>query len=109
MGYDIGPRIGITGEREFNNQIQKINGRLKLLGSEMNLLTKKYDGNSDSLDFLQDKNEILKKQLQEQDTKVSVLSKEYKEQSENLGNLKKGLENATKAYGENSAEALPPE
>ena len=55
MGYDIGPRIGITGEREFNNQIQKINGRLKLLGSEMNLLTKKYDGNSDSLDFLQDK------------------------------------------------------
>ena len=89
MGYDIGPRIGITGEREFNNQIQKINGRLKLLGSEMNLLTKKYDGNSDSLDFLQNKNEILKKQLQEQDTKVSVLSKAYKEQSEKLGNLKK--------------------
>lgn len=109
MGYDIGPRIGITGEREFNNQIQKINGRLKLLGSEMNLLTKKYDGNSDSLDFLQDKNEILKKQLQEQDTKVSVLSKAYKEQSEKLGNLKKELENATKAYGENSAEALKAE
>ena len=109
MGYDIGPRIGITGEREFNNQIQKINGRLKLLGSEMNLLTKKYDGNSDSLDFLQNKNEILKKQLQEQDTKVSVLSKAYKEQSEKLGNLKKELENATKAYGENSAEALKAE
>ena len=51
----------------------------------------------------------MKKQLQEQDTKVSVLSKAYKEQSEKLGNLKKELENATKAYGENSAEALKAE
>ena len=77
MGYDIGPRIGITGEREFNNQIQKINGRLKLLGSEMNLLTKKYDGNSDSLDFLQDKNEILKKHMIDAGYEVAVASRSH--------------------------------
>ena len=34
-GYDIGPRIGITGEKEFNNQIQRINNSLKEYGSEM--------------------------------------------------------------------------
>lgn len=109
MGYDIGPRIGITGEREFNNQIQKINGKLKLLGSEMNHLTKKYDGNSDSLDFLKEKNEILGKQLQEQDSKLSALTKEYAKQDEKLQSLKKVLQDAAVAYGENSAEAIKAE
>lgn len=109
MGYDIGPRIGITGEREFNNQLQKINGKLKLLGSEMNHLTKKYDGNSDSLDFLKEKNEVLGKQLQEQDSKLSVLTKEYTKQDEKLRSLKKALQDAAGAYGENSAEAVKAE
>ena len=30
MAYDIGPRIGIQGEKEFNNQIKQINNNLQL-------------------------------------------------------------------------------
>ncbi len=33
MAYDIGPRIGIAGEQEFNSAIRGINLRMKELGS----------------------------------------------------------------------------
>ena len=42
MAYDIGPRIGIKGEKEFNNSIKSINNSLKECGSEMNALTAKF-------------------------------------------------------------------
>ena len=45
MAYDIGPRIGIKGEKEFNNSIKSINNSLKECGSEMNALTAKFAGN----------------------------------------------------------------
>ena len=32
MAYDIGPRISIKGEKEFNNQMNSINQQLKELG-----------------------------------------------------------------------------
>ena len=35
MGYDIGPRIGVEGEREFKQAISGINKDMAVLGSEM--------------------------------------------------------------------------
>ncbi len=34
-GYDIGPKISIKGESEFNQSISKINQNLKEYGSEL--------------------------------------------------------------------------
>ena len=48
MGYDIGPRIGIQGEKEFNNQIKAINNSIREYGSEMNALTNKFADNANS-------------------------------------------------------------
>ena len=52
MAYDIGPRVGVTGEKEFNRQMREINDTIKLLGSQMNALSKEYDDNADSLEYL---------------------------------------------------------
>ena len=67
MAYDIGPRIGIKGEQEFNNQIKKINNSLKEYGSEMKMLTEEFKDNADSQEALTKKNKILQKQLDAQE------------------------------------------
>ena len=58
-GYDIGPRIGITGEKEFSNQIKSINNSLKEYGSEMKALTSEFEENANSLEALTKKNQLM--------------------------------------------------
>ena len=45
MAYDIGPRIGIQGEAEFNKQIKQINNAIRECGSEMKALSSEFDEN----------------------------------------------------------------
>ena len=59
MGYDIGPKIGIQGEKEFRNQINQINNSLKEYGSEMNALTAKFSDNAKSQEALVAKTKVL--------------------------------------------------
>ena len=37
--YDIGPRVGIEGEKTFETSIRSIQANVKNLGSQMKLLT----------------------------------------------------------------------
>ena len=48
MAYDIGPKIGIEGEKEFRNSINDINTSMRTLKSEAKLLSSEYDKNNDS-------------------------------------------------------------
>ena len=52
MAYDIGPRIGIQGEKEFNDSIKKINNSLRECGSEMKALSSEFEENANSQDAL---------------------------------------------------------
>ena len=63
MAYDIGPRIGIQGEAEFNKQIRQINNALKECGSEMKALSSAFEDNANSQDALIAKNKNLQKDL----------------------------------------------
>ena len=56
MAYDIGPRIGIQGEAEFNRQIKNINNALRECGSEMKALSSEFEDNANSQDALIAKN-----------------------------------------------------
>ena len=47
-GYDIGPRIGIKGEKEFNSQIKAINNSLREYGSELKALNSEFAENENS-------------------------------------------------------------
>lgn len=87
MAYDIGPKIGIEGEKEFRKAITDINTSMKTLGTEMMAVTSAYDKNDKSIDALSSKNDVLNKQVNEQKNKLSELTK--------------GLAAAAEKYGEN--------
>ncbi len=87
MAYDIGPKIGIEGEKEFKQAISAINKDMAVLGSEMAKVTAQFGNNADSMDALKAKSEVYNKQIEEQKKKIEA--------------LKSALENAAKEYGEN--------
>ena len=87
MGYDIGPKIGIEGEKEFRQNISQINTGMKTLGTEMKAVASQFDKNDNSTEALTGKNKVLNKQIDLQTDKLSE--------------LKKGLASAAEKYGEN--------
>ena len=86
MAVDIGPKIGIDGEKEFRKELGNINQQLKTLGSEMKRAVSAFELGEDAEEALTEQKEILNKQI---DT-----------QREKLSKLTKGLDDAKQKYGE---------
>lgn len=87
MAYDIGPRIGIEGEKEFRKAISDINNNMRTLDTEMKAVASQFDRNDKSQEAYTAKNEVLNKQIDKQKQK--------------LEELQKGLSAASDKYGEN--------
>ena len=92
MAVDIGPRIGIDGEAEFRKQINNITEQVKTFGSEMKVLASAFDENSDAEAQLSQKNSILTKSIEVQRQKIEL--------------LQKGLQEATREFGESDNRTL---
>lgn len=91
MSYNIGPKIGIDGEKEFRKSIKDINDAYKALDAETKAVTAAFDAQGDE----QGKLEATSKQLQKQiDT-----------QKEKMGLLEDAVKKASAKFGENSIEA----
>ena len=84
----FGGTVKLTGEDAYKNALSSITANLKLLNSEMKLVTGQYDKNDRSTEALSRQNEILNKKIEEQQTKVKTLSQ--------------ALEDAKNETGENS-------
>ena len=104
--YDIGPRVGVDGEKAFNASIAAIKSNVKNLGSEMKLLTAQFGDNNKSMEALSAKNEVLRKTITQTEQQLELQNKKYNEQVRVLANLEGALNKATKEYGEQSAEAI---
>ena len=87
MAYDIGPRIGIEGEKEFRQAIGQINTNMRTLNTEMMAVASQFDKSDNSMESYVAKNKVLNKQIDEQKNKLAELSK--------------GLEASKEKYGEN--------
>ena len=103
-GYDIGPKISIKGESEFNQSISKINQNLKEYGSELKAVSSEFDAQVDSMESLTAKNKVLKKQYDEQSDKMKLLSDQIKKQTDYLEAQAKEIQQLTNEYGENSSQ-----
>lgn len=103
-GYDIGPKISIKGESEFNQSISKINQNLKEYGSELKAVSSEFDAQADSMESLTAKNKVLKKQYDEQSDKMKLLSDQIKKQTDFLDAQAKEIQQLTNEYGENSSQ-----
>lgn len=104
--YDIGPRVGIDGEKAFNASIAAIKSNVKNLGSEMKLLTAQFGDNNKSMEALSAKNEVLRKTITQTEQQLELQNKKYNEQVRVLANLEGALNKATAEYGEQSSQAI---
>lgn len=87
MSDSIGPKIVLEGEKEYKQAIKDINADMRVFSSEMKKLTAEFADNSNSVEALTKKGEILEKQISSQKEKVET--------------LRKALQNAREQYGEN--------
>ena len=87
MADSFGLKIGLEGEKEFKKALADINQSFKVLGSEMKLATSQFDKNDKSVEALTARNKVLRKEIDEQTTKIDT--------------LRKALQNAATSFGEN--------
>jgi len=70
---DFGLRIGLEGEKQFKDALRDINQSLKVLGSEVALVTSQFDKNDKSIQALTARKEVLKKEIDAQKDKIFTL------------------------------------
>lgn len=92
MPVDIGPRIGIDGEKEFRQQLQNINQQIRTLGSEMKAVTSSFEDGDHSEEALA--------------AQTGVLNRQIDAQRQKLTQLQKGLDAAADKFGEADTKTL---
>lgn len=88
MAGSFGGTIKLTGETQYRRALNQITNNLKVLDSELKMVSSGYDRNDKSV-----------KNLSQQNT---VLNKKISEQKEKVKELEKALDEAQKETGENS-------
>lgn len=88
MPVNIGPKIGIDGEKEFRQNLNSISQQLKTLGTEMKAVTSAFDANDKSQENLANQSQVLTEQLSLQEKRIEE--------------IQKALDHARANYAENS-------
>lgn len=88
---NIKTRLSFGGEAQYKAACKEINSTLKVLNSEMKLVTAEYKDNAESADALRAKQDVLQKTFDQQAKKVKE--------------TEAALEKCRKATGENSEES----
>lgn len=88
---NVKTRLSFDGEAEYKAACKEINSTLKVLNSEMKLVTAEYKDNASSVDALK--------------AKQAVLQKTYDEQAKKVKETEAALEKCRKATGDNSEES----
>lgn len=91
MAYDIGPKIGIDGEKEYRAQINSIITQTKTLQAETKKVSAAYDDNTSA-------------QVKAAN-QTKALAREIELQKSKLDTQRTMLAKAKEAHGENSAQA----
>lgn len=89
MPDNFGFRLGVEGEKDFKRALSDINKDMKLLGSELKLVTSEFLKNDSSVEALTARNDVLNKQIDAQKDKIKT--------------LKAALDNAASSFGENDS------
>lgn len=92
MAVNIGPKIGIDGEKDYKKSLKDLTAQSKLYAAQMKELESAFDDETSAMEKSRKKGELLKKQI--------------KTQEERVDQLKKKVEESSKATGENSTATL---
>ena len=72
-GGSFGGTVKLTGESEYQKALRGIADNLKVLNSEMKVVTSQYDKNDNSSQKLKATSEVLNKKISEQENKIGIL------------------------------------
>lgn len=81
----FGGTVKLTGESEYKKALSDITSNLKVLNSEMKIVTSQYDRNDKSTANLAQQNTVLSKKIEEQKDKVEILKKALADAKEETG------------------------
>ena len=109
MGYDIGPRIGIDGEKEFKSALSTIESQMKALNAEMKASVTSMQGMDNAEDATAKKTDILTRSIEAGQQKIELIQGQYDRARAKLDELGRALEDARRELGENSEEAMKAE
>lgn len=90
MAVNIGPRIGVDGEREYRKQVNNLITQAKTFSAEMRELESSFDKNTSAMEKTRKKSDLLKNQIKNQEKIVEE--------------LEKGLAACAEKYGDNATE-----
>lgn len=85
MPVDIGPKIGIQGEREFRNQINQTNQALKTLAAEGKAVTSSFDAETTAEQKAAAQKDVLNRKIETQKDKLALLEKGLRESAQMYG------------------------
>jgi len=92
MAVSIGPKIGIDGEKQYRDEINKIIQQAKTLDSEMRAVTSSFGKNASAEQKAEAQTKVLTAQIENQRKRVEALSEM--------------VERSAKATGEDSTQTL---
>lgn len=116
---NIKTRLSVEGEKEYREACRGIDSDLKLLGTEMKVVTAQFGANAKSTEALAAKGKVLDKELDEQKKKVAAAEEalkkmaeqgldatdpRYKKMQQNLNNAKAAMYQTETAIEKNNAE-----
>lgn len=85
MASSFGGTISLKGESEYRKALNEITSNLKVLSSEMKVVTSQYDRNDKSASNLSQQNTVLTKKIEEQKSKVDILTQALEDSKKETG------------------------
>lgn len=84
MAVNIGPKIGVDGESDYREAMNRIISTAKTLGAEMKMVTARFGENSDAAKQSQNASRILTAQIENQKKAISEMSEMLKKANSSL-------------------------
>ena len=81
----FGSSIKLAGESEYQRALKQINQSLREVSSEMKVVSSNFDKNDKSTQAMAQRSQLLNKALEEQKSKLSVLTQKYNEMNATYG------------------------
>lgn len=85
MATNIGPKIGIEGEKEYRDALKNIIQQTKTLGSEMEAVAASFGKNADAQEKAAARGAVLDKQIKAQEALVKKLAEAVAKSAESYG------------------------
>lgn len=109
MSVDIGPRIGVDGEKAFRDAMNRVCDAIKLTNAQMKAAMAQFDRADKSEEKLTQQNALLEKSIDGWRDKLKLLNDNLETQKKKLTELGVALDKAKKSGGDNAQEVAKAE